>query len=134
MANQPPKKSADSGIHVAIENSTDLRMAVLDAAKKSVGILKAEQKVDEMRFEKQAMLEELKAVLADMVSLNNKLSRLLPRKKLEVDRKDFDRQIRQIVEDSGGMAEAQKPTEPAPKIDRLEDELAEIESRMRSLK
>ena len=134
MVKQSPKGSDNGGLHVAIEGHSELRMAILDPAKESVGFLKMEEKINELKAEKLEALDELKTVLADMAKLNEKLGRLLPKRNLGIPKKEFDTEVHQIEEDSRMIgAPTPKPEEP-PKLDKLEEELADIESRINNLR
>jgi hypothetical protein len=127
------KGTVDPDIHVAINDHAELRKAILEAAKESVNFLKRHQKLEELRKQKADSFIELRALLKELIQLNMRLERIMPKVKLA--KPAIKKEIVREIEIADETVEEPRP-KPAPrnKLDELEDELADIESRMGRLR
>jgi hypothetical protein len=134
MAKLAAKKgAADPDVHVAINDHAELRKAILEAAKDSVNFLKRHQAMEELRKKKADSLEELRAVLREIIRLNMRLEKTMP--KVKVTKPAAKKEAVEEMEMHEMPVEAARPR-PSQKnrLDELEEELADIESRMNRLK
>jgi len=122
-------KRVDSGVHIAIREPESVRKMLLESAKDSIRFLQRQVSLEDIRSQKMALFGELRAVLKEMVFLNNKLDRVMPRVKL--DRPAVAKEPGQEVEE----IEDEKPRlVTRSRLDELELELEDIDKRINSLK
>jgi hypothetical protein len=124
------REAADKDIHIAIRDHDEIRMSILESAKKSVEILQREGKLEELRKQKLEAFREMRDVLHEIRVLNLKLEKAMP--KIKMSQAAVKREIEQdleIVERPAKMMILAKT-----RVDELEQELADIEKRMSSLK
>ena len=124
-------RKEDSEVHIAIMEPENLRKYVLESAKDTIQFLQRMQRVEEIRQEKRLIFDEMRGLLKEMVSLNNKLDRAMPR--LGINKPALKREF---ARDEGLIREYEMGTGPMARsrLDVLEDELEEIEKRINSLK
>jgi hypothetical protein len=127
------KGAVEPDVHVAINDHAELRRAILEAAKDSVNFLKRHQEMEELRKRKADSYEELRAVLREIIQLNMRLERAMPKVKASKPavKKEIVREA--VVLDEPVLAARPKPFQ-RNRLDELEEELADIESRMSRLK
>ena len=121
----------DSEVHIAIMEPESLRRYVLESAKDSIQFLQRQEGLEDIRQKKKELFEELSGVLKELVFLNNKLDKAIPR--LGINKPELKREfardeelIREYEQGTGPMARS--------RLDVLEDELEEIEKRISALK
>lgn len=126
---QKKGKAGDEEVHVAIDSPGDVRRCILESAKESVGILQRERKLNELRSIKLDSVKEISIIFKDILSLNARLERLMPKVNLPK-----PASVNEIDEE---FREVERPTEKistAARLDEFEQELAEIEKRISSLR
>jgi hypothetical protein len=130
------RKEEDADINVAITGHAEIRRAILSAAKDAISVLQMHQRMEELRRKKEGLFVELRATLREIIQLNMRLDRILP--KVKASRAPLKEKILRskpmlIVEERKAMAERPKPIARG-RLDELEEELADIESRMNSIR
>ncbi len=124
-------------VHVAIREPEEVRRLLLESAKDSIKLLQRHERLEDIRNQKKALFEEVRVLLKEMVFLNNKLDRVMPR--VKVNKPSIDKELRQEVEkleeteESSAEVSRSRPVARS-RLDELEDELADIESRIKSLR
>lgn len=122
------KNSVDKDINIAIYDHAAVRMSILVGARQSIRVLQREEKLYQLRKEKLEAYQEMKEIFGEIMSMNLKLEKLMPKIKRAVP----------AIEKKGIEAEVEERIIERPilnsRIDELEDELADIEKRMSSLK
>ncbi len=121
-------KEKKDEVHVALYEPDSVRIPLLEAAKRSVRVMQREAKFEELRSIKLESFRELKAVLNEIMSLNIRLEKLLPKvKKDEMPTKK--EALMYSEEEKAGSGKSQKT-----RFGELEMELADIEKRIGNLK
>jgi hypothetical protein len=124
-------KKEDSEVHIAIMEPENLRRYVLESAKDSIQFMQRQERLEEVRQQKRVLFEEMRGLLKEMVSLNNRLDKAMPRPRIDKPaiKREFAREaefIREYEMGTGPIARS--------RLDVLEEELEEIEKRIGKLK
>jgi valyl-tRNA synthetase len=126
-------KSAESEVHIAIQEPDNVRRVLLESAKDSIKFLQRQEKFEEIRSQKKALFDELKIILKELVYLNNKLDKEMP--KVKVKKPSVEKELSNETNYKDvNSAVAERPSIARSRLDALEEELADIESRINSLK
>src|SRR3989338_5494576 len=120
-------KKEETPLFVGITGKNELRKSMLESPKGILELMKEQEKSKETRLEKARIVSTLKSEIREVTKLINALRAGIPR-----------------VNGSGGCKAEQRKVEEKPRpakienadrteIEKLEDELAEIESRLNSM-
>ena len=112
---------------VKIEDGTDLRRKVLESSKGALHILREQRHLQEIRGEKVALMNQLRANMRELTTLINKAEQLLPA--------IADAELLQLQKEpeKKGIKSPPKPIYPPKKLneqERLERALAHIEQKL----
>ncbi len=117
-------------LYIGIEDPSGVRRSLLESSKDIIQFLQRFEKLKSIRAEKYAQMAKLKVIYDDIISTFPEIKNELPK----IDIKELPRmeQRKAIVNDT-----RLQPEQPSPKrataVDRLEAELSEIESKLKSL-
>lgn len=125
-------KNEESEVHVAIQEPENLRRILLESAKDSIRFLQREERLKEIKNQKKALFDELKVVLKELVYLNNKLDKVMPR--VKVKRPSVEKELADEAEEAKAAVAAKPRIATKSRLDELEEELEDIEARIKSLK
>jgi len=125
--------------YVGINHKNELRRAILESSKEMIQALKAYRHIKDLETQKTDMIHDLNHIMADVRKLDNKLKSQLPKLSLPtVKPKSIDKSKSQTSFRPTSQAKSQPiPAVMKPKlseVDKLEQELMEIENKLKRLR
>ena len=113
---------------VGIRNPVNVRRLLLNSSKDVLDSLKDYEDFENLKAEKEKYVVELKRVMDEMLVLNRKLKKHLPKTPLHAPPK-----YEKIARKRSKKAPKTKMSKVASKMDLLESELEKVESRLKAL-
>jgi len=134
-------KQKEEALHVGIRNPKEVRRGMLEASKNMVQVLQGHERIKRKKHERDAAVSELREVVKEVVSLNNKLKMKFPKSKLATIPESLKagRKLEKpkIEKPKDEIKKIEKPIKKKPvphtELSRLESDLEHIESKLKSL-
>lgn len=119
----------ENPLFVGITSGNDLRKSMLECSKSILESLKEHEKFKSIKEEKMRLVNEFKGEIKDISRLINALRMSLPKvKEAEIKKPD----VKRVEFEKPKMVNTEKPREKT-ELEKLEEELSEIESKLDSL-
>lgn len=148
--NRDEKAGSQESFYVGIHEPTDLRREILESSKLMIHTLQSQKKVESIREEKEKTVNEFKRVVREINLIVSKVKKRLPRTKLRALSKEEQLSVYKKANQAvSPKKEKSKETKEAPKVkevkeevapkkkesdfDRLQSQLDEIESKLKSI-
>lgn len=147
--NREEKGGSQESFYVGIHEPTDLRREILESSKLMIHTLQSQKKVESIREEKEKTVNEFKRVIREINLIVSKVKKRLPRTKLRALSKEEQLQVYKKaspVTQPKKEKPKEKEAKDAPKakeevvskkkendFDRLQNQLDEIESKLKSI-
>ena len=130
MPKTTPKPSEEEqSLYIAINDASALRRQILEAAKESIGFLQRSERLESIRAGKFEAYKMLRITLKELLELNSRLNKISPKLKITEAFLKKDLAKKMDVDESEGVPQIM----PRTRIDKLEEELRDIESKINSL-
>ena len=143
----PEKKEDDEVFYIGIKDPIEIRRSLLESSKETVQYLQRFERFKQVRAEKTNEIKKLKEMMHDIHVLVKKLKSALPKTKLRAKLHRHEEEVeavavKNVVKKTAKKKKAKKveevieeeePKKPATELEKLEEELGEIEGRLTKL-
>ncbi len=118
--------------YVGIENPVSVRRGILETSKMIIHFLQGYEKLKALRSEKRAQVSKLRAIYDDVVGMMADIKAELPKVDVRSLPKVHEK-VRPIDAKTAVKAVAKEAKPSRHAVDRLEEELGEIEQKLRTI-